>query len=185
MNSFSHVRTTLGLTFGSVLILKIFHVYPLQNASLTSKDTESWTVLSRNTPPSERVYMWGSGNSHMHVKYWHCWRKRKKMHWAKERKRWRKGNWNRKSSWPPAIVTLQDVNFDLNILWTSISKRFSIQRRCQTRPLKHVFLEAHETPLICLIYILHSLSNKNITVTEMNGLRCHTSGQTPIKKRVF
>ncbi len=55
------------------------------------------------------------------------------------------------SSWPPATVTLQDVYFDLSIIWTSISKHFSTNDSAKPRPF--VFLEADETPLICLIYI--------------------------------
>lgn len=150
--------------------------------SLMSKDTKSWTVLFRNTPPSDRVYMWGSGNPHVHVKYWHLWWKRKKK--LSERGRWRKGDWNRKSSWPPVTVTLQDINFDLNILWTYISKRFSIegrQRQTQTL-LKARLFGSRWNSNYMLISILHRRSNENIYVTEMNGAQytgCHAIRLTP------
>lgn len=109
--------------------------------------------------------------------------KRKQIERGSERGRWRKGDWNRKSSWPPVTVTLQDVNFDLNILWTYISKRFSIegrQRQTQTLLKAHLFGSRWNSNYM-LISILHRRSNENISVTEMNGAQyVMPSGQPPI-----
>lgn len=138
----------------------------------------SLTVLSRNTPPSDRVYLWGSGNSHVHVKYWHLWWKRKLINWARERER----DGERETEIERDLDPLFLSHRTSTLIWTSFELLFQsvLASKDSSKPWpfwKHPFLEADETPIICLIYILHSRPNENISVTEMNGA---PSGQSPI-----
>lgn len=155
--------------------------------SLMSKDTKSWTVLFRNTPPSDRVYMWGSGNPHVHVKYWHLWWKRKK----KLSEGVREGDGERETEIESVLDPLLLSHYRTStLIWTSFELIFqsvlaSKEDSGKPRPFwKHVFLEADETPIICKFSSYTVSPMKTFLLLrwmEHSILDVMPSGQPPIK----
>lgn len=91
--------------------------------SLMSKDIERWTVLFRNTPPSDCVYMWGSGNPHVHVKHWHLWWKREKKDKLSEGEREGDGERETEIEWVLDPLLLSHYRTS-TLIWTSFELIF-------------------------------------------------------------